>query len=352
MRACARANGAMRFCPQAASGIISATPPSTDPFASRRSVTPISRGHANALGFQHPGAFSFWRSHKGIHTIKRDCIALPKHPGSCWPRQGNTAKAQGCAVPGCFGTGGDGCDCTGIGVFDVMSKTPMRNIDERSTAVRACMPVRCARHCRGVCRGSGDGVPRSDVSSVVEQQRKLSVAGSTPARLTWIAQTVRASVLDTECCGFDSRSNKRPVTSLHTGASPHQGTPRACPASLQRIATPTDTQRWCRRAIALEARGPAPIGIAMHRDADQRMASAQTAHRLRGIDVRGVSTYSRRCRSGFSREFFVGCQEQELAAEAAPTKIMQTRHPIHREENGSDHQDQQGEFPCSGPRGS
>ena len=28
----------------------------------------------------------------------------------------------------------------------------MRNIDERSTAVRACMPVRCARRCRGVCR--------------------------------------------------------------------------------------------------------------------------------------------------------------------------------------------------------
>ena len=65
MRACARANGAMRFCPKAASGITSAPHTSTDPFASRRSVTPISRGHANALGFQHPGAFCFWRSRKG-----------------------------------------------------------------------------------------------------------------------------------------------------------------------------------------------------------------------------------------------------------------------------------------------
>ena len=59
-----------------------------------------------------------------------------------------------------------GCDRTRIGAFDVMSEAPMRSIDDRSTAVRACMPVRCARHCRGVCRGSGDGVPRSDVSSV------------------------------------------------------------------------------------------------------------------------------------------------------------------------------------------
>ena len=65
MRACARANGAMRSCPEAASGITKAPPTSTDPFASRRSVTPISRGHANALGFQHPGAFCFWRSRKG-----------------------------------------------------------------------------------------------------------------------------------------------------------------------------------------------------------------------------------------------------------------------------------------------
>ena len=71
----------MRFCPEAASGITSATPTSTDPFASRRSVTPISRGHANALGFQHPGAFCFWRSQKEIQRSKRDCIALPKHPG-------------------------------------------------------------------------------------------------------------------------------------------------------------------------------------------------------------------------------------------------------------------------------
>ena len=86
-----------------------------------------------------------------------------------------------------------GCNRTRIGVFDVMSEALMRNIDERSTAVRACMPVRCARRCRGVCRGSGEGVPRSDVSSVVEQQALLQVTGSNPVRLAWIAQSGRAS---------------------------------------------------------------------------------------------------------------------------------------------------------------
>ena len=53
---------------------------------------------------------------------------------------------------------------------------------------------------------------------------------------------------------------------------PHQEAPRACPASSQCSATPTDAQRWCRRAAALEARGPAGIGIAMHRAADEGMA--------------------------------------------------------------------------------
>ena len=54
-----------------------------------------------------PGGVSFPAFAKGSTTrSKRDCIALPKHPGIAGPRQGNTAKAQGCAVPGCFGTGG------------------------------------------------------------------------------------------------------------------------------------------------------------------------------------------------------------------------------------------------------
>ena len=80
MRACARANGAAR-CSFAACGITTAPPPSTDPFASRRSVAPISRDNANALGFQHPGAFRFRRSQRIHAHDQRDCIALPKHPG-------------------------------------------------------------------------------------------------------------------------------------------------------------------------------------------------------------------------------------------------------------------------------
>ena len=164
MRACARANGAMRSCPQAACGITKAPPTSTDPFASRRSVTPISRGHANALGFQHPGAFCFWRSRKGnphdqnaIASRSRSIRAL------AGPRQGNPRRRKDAPCLDASARAASGCNRTRIGAFD---EAPMRSIDERSTAVRACMPVRCARHCRGVCRGSGDGVPRSDVSSV------------------------------------------------------------------------------------------------------------------------------------------------------------------------------------------
>ena len=181
MRARVRANCTARRSP-AACGITPAPPPSTDPCASRRSVTPISRGHANALGFQHPGAFSFWRSHKGITRVKRDCIALPKHPDIAGPRQGNPRRRKDAPCLDASARAASGCDRTRIGAFDVMSEAPMRNIDERSTAVRACMPVRCARHCRGVCRGSGDGVPQADDSSEVEQRRKPSVAGSNPVR--------------------------------------------------------------------------------------------------------------------------------------------------------------------------
>lgn len=112
------------------------------------------------------GRFRFGARTKDTHTNKRDCIALPKHPGIAGPRQGNPRRRMDAPCLDASARAASGCDRTRIGAFDVMSEAPMRNIDERSTAVRACMPVRCARHCRGVCRGSGDGVPRSDVSSV------------------------------------------------------------------------------------------------------------------------------------------------------------------------------------------
>ena len=136
MRACARANGAMRSCPKAASGITKAPPTSTDPFASRRSVTPISRGHANALGFQHPGAFCFWRSRKGnphdqnaIASRSRSIRAL------AGPRQGNPRRRKDAPCLDASARAASGCNRTRIGAFD---ETPMRSIDERYPAVQAC----------------------------------------------------------------------------------------------------------------------------------------------------------------------------------------------------------------------
>ena len=215
----------MRFCPKAASGITRAPPTSTDPFASRRSVTPISRGHANALGFQHPGAFCFWRSQEETHTIKTRLHRAPEASGLCWSEAGKPAKAQGCAVPGCFGTGGKRMQSHTDWRFRRGANAEHRRTIHSGTGLHA-RPVRAALPWRmpGIWRRCST---KRRWLSWVEQQRRLSVAGSTPARLTWIAQTVRASVSDTECCGFDSRSKQRPVTSLHTGASPHQETPRA-----------------------------------------------------------------------------------------------------------------------------
>ena len=187
MRACARANGTVRCRLRAACGITPAPPPSTDPCASRRSVTPISRGHANALGFQHPGAFSFWRSHKGTTHDQTRLHRAPEASGHCWPEAGKPAKAHGCAVPGCFGTGGKRMQShedwrfrchVGSANAEHRSNGPQRR---RLRAVKA-WPARCARRCRGVCRGSGEGVPQADGSSEVEQRRKPLATGSNPVR--------------------------------------------------------------------------------------------------------------------------------------------------------------------------
>ena len=117
MRACARANGATR-CRFAACGITSAPPPSTDPFASRRSVTPISRGHANALGFQHPGAFRFRRSQRdppqdqnAIASRSRSIRALLAR-GRETPRRRRDAPCLDASA-----RAASGCNRTRIGAF-------------------------------------------------------------------------------------------------------------------------------------------------------------------------------------------------------------------------------------------
>lgn len=42
----------------------------------------------------------------GTTGSKRDCIALPKHPGIAGPRQGKPRRRMERAAPGCFGAGG------------------------------------------------------------------------------------------------------------------------------------------------------------------------------------------------------------------------------------------------------
>ena len=195
MRACARANGATR-CRFAACGITSAPPPSTDPFASRRSVTPISRGHANALGLQHPGAFRFRRSQRdpphdqnAIASRSRSIRAL------AGPRQGNTAKAQGCAVPGCFGTGGKRMQSHTDWRFRCTSETPMRSIARTVHSGAGSQGPSGARGAAVAHAGDREKVFRERTKA----QRSSSGASRwPPVRIRfvhhWIAQLGRASV--------------------------------------------------------------------------------------------------------------------------------------------------------------
>ena len=138
------------------------------------------------------GRFVFWRSQGKPFQQKRDGIAHPKHPGML--ARGRESRAgAGCAVPGCFGTGGGGMHRNGLAV---LTSRQCATSLERSTAVRARMPVRCARHCRGVCRGSQEGVARADDSSAWESS---GACRWPPVRIRfvhhWIAQSGRASVL-------------------------------------------------------------------------------------------------------------------------------------------------------------
>lgn len=141
----------------------------------------------------------------------------------------------------------------------VWRQTSMRSIGRRFRSGTGSHPVRCARPCRGVCRGTQDGV--SKTTALAQRQERRTQVRRSPVRVRyvvpWIAQMVRASDFGSECRGFDSRSKK---TACHavgdTGdASPHPETPLAALPTKPRhgaaeYATP---QRRRRRTRAREA---------------------------------------------------------------------------------------------------
>ena len=194
MRACARANGATR-CRFAACGITSAPPPSTDPFASRRSVTPISRGHANALGFQHPGAFfvlAFAEEPQDQTRLHR----APEASGLLLARGRETSRRRsGCAVPGCFGTGGKRMQSHTDWRFRCTSETPMRSIARTVHSGAGSQGPSGARGAAVAHAGDREKVFRERTKA----QRSSSGASRwPPVRIRfvhhWIAQLGRASV--------------------------------------------------------------------------------------------------------------------------------------------------------------
>lgn len=156
---------------------------------SRRSVTPISRGNANALGSPNPGAFCFWRL-QGI-PMYRTTLRNPFRPeASGWtqPRQGRGCDRRMCAASRCFGAGCAGtdihesgsdartyCRLAAAGNQEHRTDRPQRH-GLKPHPVRAAMPPAYAGACRAVFHND-------DVGSEAERQvHSLQVAGSNPAR--------------------------------------------------------------------------------------------------------------------------------------------------------------------------
>ena len=172
----------------------------------------------------------------------------------------------------------------------------MGSIDRTRDSGTGLCPVRCARRCRGVCRRVGDGVPRADDSSAWESS---GACRWPPVRIRfvhhWIAQSGRASVLDTECRGFEPRSKAHDLSRHDIGT---QVPPRERP--VRRVVLP----RWNAED------GVAQRGRRRHRALDAEARSVRrspwTAPSLRCFrrqrrspaspPSRGVSTFFRRSR--------------------------------------------------------
>lgn len=125
--------------------------------------------------------------------------------------------------------------------------------------VRAALPAAYAEACEEVFH--------DDVGSEVERQRKLQVAGSNPARQPLDSSEGRASVQETDCRGFESRSKTMtchvmtPGTKVPTRKRLVWNAARSSAWRADRV-----TQRGSSRAGTLKADGRSSGDItAMHR---------------------------------------------------------------------------------------
>lgn len=121
---------------------------------------------------------------KGIHhTIKTRLHRAPEASGHCWPEAGKRREGAGMRRAWMLRHGRQ-ADAVAHGLA-LSIHVGGANAEHRSNGPQRhgfARPVRCARRCRGVCRGSGEGVPRADESSEVEQRRKPLATGSNPVR--------------------------------------------------------------------------------------------------------------------------------------------------------------------------
>ena len=190
MRDCARANGTMRCCPKAASGTPTAPPASTDP-SHRGDRSPRSpEATRTPSGSSTRGRFVFGVRAKEIHTIKTRLHRAPEASGHCWPEAGKPAKAQGCAVPGCFGTGGKRMQSHTDWRFRRGANAEHRRTIHSGTGLHA-RPVRAALPWR--MPGVGRRCSTTDEWPSGQASADADYTGSNPVRLKWIAQSGRAS---------------------------------------------------------------------------------------------------------------------------------------------------------------
>lgn len=157
-------------------------PPTLIDSSRGRSVAPIFRGTANALGLHAGGIFvSAFAKEVWNKRASRD----PEASGHAGPRQGKR-RTRRCGVipavgaaPGCLGAGRGAVRRKRIAALKQAAMRSRILIGDSGTGF---CPVRCARRCRGVCRCRFKATATTLAQLGEQQLRMLSVAGSSPAR--------------------------------------------------------------------------------------------------------------------------------------------------------------------------
>lgn len=156
------------------------SPPTPDRLPSGRSVTPIFRGTANALGHQAGGIFVLAFAKEMDTRVHR---AVPRHPGLPVARVAFNATIGDSPRPARHLV----ASVRTVARCDA-NELPLRERGQYAVEISIGIsgmgfcPIRCARLCRGVCRCRSEAIATTLAQLGEQQHLMLSVAGSSPAR--------------------------------------------------------------------------------------------------------------------------------------------------------------------------